>query len=315
MATSHGMPEFPEARPVDRAKLAHVPLTIQAADNPPMLRNESPGWPWFGRANFDPIGTTPRSSPRRRPGPVPSPDSRHLSRTPRRPDRQFVPTIMNSRRRSAREWLSWFVGPTSNRSARRPNRLPGEGRGPVPSPDSPALLRRNPRPTGSAIRADRNILLGHGRFASESKTQSNSDWRPAPGLRRGDDRGVLPRGSRPVVSMHSNAEQSHPPSRPQSQLFVEISPIRIQLFDQRQLPLPPPLLEILLPLNRRNHCWMHLIPGELIYAMRRCKAGDNMVLCSHTAPEVGGNSDIQSSVATGGQNVDGGLHSFCYSKT
>jgi hypothetical protein len=91
------------------------------------------------------------------------------------------------------------------------------------------------------------------------------------------------------------------PSNP----IEEITPIRIILLNQPNLPIPPPLLDVLFSRDRVFRIIAYLIPNKPIYAIPRREARNSLLfVLVDTANEIVRNADIQRSVLAARQQID-----------
>src|SRR5713101_5082591 len=66
------------------------------------------------------------------------------------------------------------------------------------------------------------------------------------------------------------------------QVGIKINPVPIICLDQIDLPVSPPLLDLLFATQRRFVVVVNLKPNQPIYSVFRREPGTNLFLCSHT---------------------------------
>ena len=99
-----------------------------------------------------------------------------------------------------------------------------------------------------------------------------------------------------------------PPTRShrfEAQPHGQVAPFGVLAVDQVDLPLPPPVLELLLAGDRVNHLVEHLEVDEAMDPVARGETGQGVVPMLPQAPhQVGRNSDVQRAVMSACEEVD-----------
>ena len=81
--------------------------------------------------------------------------------------------------------------------------------------------------------------------------------------------------------------------------------MRVFRFDQVDLPLPPPVLELLLAGNRGEHVAMHLEPDEALYAVLAGKSFERSgPMLPQPHHQVRRYADVKRAVVPAGKDVD-----------
>src|SRR5437867_1082925 len=88
------------------------------------------------------------------------------------------------------------------------------------------------------------------------------------------------------------------------QLIIEVAPLRIMALDQFELPGAPPFLDPLFAQDRIRHALVKFGKAQPADAVVPYKAGDRVrQMLPNTASKIGGNADIQRTVASAGEDV------------
>src|SRR5882757_1375620 len=88
-------------------------------------------------------------------------------------------------------------------------------------------------------------------------------------------------------------------------LWVQIDPLRVLLFNQSDLPIPPPLLQLLFTGNGRERVIIDFEPNELVDRVSFREACDRLALVFINATnDVVRHAEIQRSVLVAGEEVD-----------
>lgn len=101
------------------------------------------------------------------------------------------------------------------------------------------------------------------------------------------------------------------------EIVVQVSPARIHLPDEVNLPSPIPLLHPLFSQNCLFHRVVRFVPDETVEVVTFGETFDELLLMRPDASwEIGGDSDVQRAVRLVGQDVDAGdlsidRHGWC----
>jgi len=87
--------------------------------------------------------------------------------------------------------------------------------------------------------------------------------------------------------------------------FPQIQPVGIIAFDQIDLPIPPPFLDLLFPQNGLNHLVVAFKPDKPIDAVLGCKTSRCLAFMLVNAPDnVVCDAEIERSVLAAGEEVE-----------
>ena len=113
--------------------------------------------------------------------------------------------------------------------------------------------------------------------------------------------GVVPAATpRPVIPAKAGIQTSQ-------RLPGEIAPVRIQAFDERELPRSVPFLQLFLAPNRRFHRRMTFKPDESRHGVARRETWNSMgSMDIHATSQIRSDADVEGSVPLACENVDGG---------
>ncbi len=138
---------------------------------------------------------------------------------------------------------------------------------------------------------------------------------PIPSSRRKPDKrearrtteGRARRGERSESPSDSLLTQ-RPSSQPADKIRIQITPIRIDVLDQPQLPCPRPVFQGFLSRNGRCHGLVRLEPDQPMHAIAAGEACDEIVaVLPCTTRKIRGHTDVQRAVAATCEHVDAGF--------
>ena len=94
----------------------------------------------------------------------------------------------------------------------------------------------------------------------------------------------------------------------QSQIDRQINPLRVFRFNQIDLPLAPPVFQLLLSRDRAGHIVKHFKPDKAIYGIfRRVSGRQAVAMLVKALDQVRGYADAQRAVRLADEYVDAGL--------
>ncbi len=93
-----------------------------------------------------------------------------------------------------------------------------------------------------------------------------------------------------------------------SQADRQIAPVRVGFLDQVDFPLSPPVLELLLAGDRRDHVAVHFEPDQPLDSMLTGKAGKGVfAVLPQSGFEVGSDADVKRAARLARKDVDTGV--------
>jgi len=119
--------------------------------------------------------------------------------------------------------------------------------------------------------------------------------------------GSIPPSAPPIPTMDAEASSAWRKWW-QAEARREVEPLRILAFDQIDLPLPMPALQLLLPLDRLVHRAVQFKPHEPVHGIFRGEAWNAIAtVLEEPGNQVRRNTDVQGAVLTAGEDIDARL--------